>query len=203
MFGIHRHLILLDEASDRSDLGDPRDSGQPVFQVPVLNRAQLAEVVAVGLQRVHERPANPGGIRPEGRRHSFREPPGDVVEGFEDSAASPIQIGAVFENNVNERKPEERVTANHLGMRDREHLSSERIRDLIFNDLGRLSGIFGVDDYLDIGKIRDRVERRMQHRIEARGNQEDSAQEYQKLVLDRPLNNSRKHRLFLVLPKNI
>ncbi len=159
----------------------------------------MAEVVAVGLQRVHEGPANSGGIRPEGWRDSFWQPPRDVVEGFEDPAAGPIQIGAIVENDVNERKPEERIATHDLGVRDREHLGGERVGDLVLHDLRRLSGIFGVDDHLDVGKIRDRVERRVQHRIESGGDQEGRAQENQELVVDRPLNDSCKHGFFLVL----
>src|SRR5947209_2314289 len=57
--GVDGHLVLLDEASDRRHLGHPWDRLQPVAHVPVVERAQLGQVVLAGLidQRVLECPA--------------------------------------------------------------------------------------------------------------------------------------------------
>jgi hypothetical protein len=41
------------------------------------------------------------------------------------------------------------------------------IGDLILDHLRRLAGIFGVDDDLRVGEIRDGVERRVAHGIDA------------------------------------
>ena len=57
-------LILLDEAADARDLGDAWHGGEPVAQIPVLEAAQLGQVVLPGLvnQRVLEDPADAGRV---------------------------------------------------------------------------------------------------------------------------------------------
>ena len=60
----------------------------------------------------------------------------------------------------------DRASANP-GFRHTQHGSSERIGDLILDHLRRLPGIFCIDDNLDVGQIRNRVDRRLPYRIKA------------------------------------
>ena len=103
--GIDLDLVLLDVAADAGDLGDPVDRGQLVAQVPVLDRAQLLQVVVVALQHVFIDPADPGGIGAEAGRHPLGQLAGGIVEVFENPRTGPVEIGAVFENDIDEGEP--------------------------------------------------------------------------------------------------
>ena len=83
---------------------------QLVFQEPVLQRAQLAEIVLAGPvdQRVFVDPADAGRIRPERRLGGCRQPALHLVQILEHARARPVQIGAVLEQHVDERVAEER-----------------------------------------------------------------------------------------------
>jgi len=65
--GIERDLVLLDVAADARDLSDTLDAFEPVAHGPIVERAQLAQVMAAGLvdQCVLEHPADTGGIGAE------------------------------------------------------------------------------------------------------------------------------------------
>ena len=78
--GIDGDLVLLDVAADGSDLGDALHGGELVFHIPILDRAQLGQVLFLGVERVHERPADPGGVRPQRRGDSLRHLRGERAE---------------------------------------------------------------------------------------------------------------------------
>src|SRR5262249_35713633 len=61
---IEVRLVLLDEPTDRRDLGDTVDALQPVTQGPILERAELLEIVVTGgvHEGVFEHPADAGRI---------------------------------------------------------------------------------------------------------------------------------------------
>ena len=77
--GIHRNLVLLDEAADAGDLGDTGHARQFVLQKPILDGSQFAEVVVVRGEGVHECPAHPGRVRAERGRHTLRQLTGGVA----------------------------------------------------------------------------------------------------------------------------
>src|SRR6185295_18993450 len=83
---------------------------------------------------------------------------------FEHTAARPIGVGAIFENYIDKRKAVEGIAAHDLRVRHGEHLGGEGIRDLVLDDLRRLSGPFGVNDDLHIREVGDSVERDVPHR---------------------------------------
>ena len=162
LVGVDGDLILPHEAADAGDFGNAGHAGQLVLQVPVLQRPQLAEVVAVGLQRVHEGPADAGRVGRQSRRDARGQASRNEVQVFEHAAARPVHVGAVFEDDVDEREAEEGIAAHDLGVRDRQHLRRQRIGDLILDDLRRLAGVFGVDDHLHVGEVGDGVHGRVE-----------------------------------------
>jgi hypothetical protein len=104
-------------------------------------------------------PADTGGVRTEAGRDAGRQPAGGRIEIFEHARARPIQVGAVLKDHVDERDAEERKSAHHLRFRHAQHGRGQRIGDLILDDLRRLSGIFRVDDDLNVGEIGNGIER--------------------------------------------
>ena len=72
---VEHHLVLPDHATDRGNFGHVQDGLELVLQEPVLQGAQVGEVVpaaAVG-QGVLVDPAHPGGIRPQRRFRTGRQ----------------------------------------------------------------------------------------------------------------------------------
>ena len=151
--GIHRDLVLPDEAADARHLGHAGDAGQLVLQEPVLDRTQFGEVVPIRLERVHERPADAGGVRPERRRHARRQGARHVAQGLQDAAPRPVQVRAVLEDDVHEREAEEGIRAHGSGVRNGEQLRRERIGHLVFDDARGLSRVLGEDDDLHVGEV--------------------------------------------------
>src|SRR5581483_5847345 len=69
LVGINVNLILLDEAAERGDFRHALDRLELIAHVPILQRTQLRQVGAVGLQRVPEDLAQGRGVRPQHRHH--------------------------------------------------------------------------------------------------------------------------------------
>ena len=184
--GIDDDLVLLDEAADAGDFGDALGLGQLIAQIPVLDRAQFGERALRAEHDILVDPADTGRVGPERRGDPFRQSLGGKIEIFEDARARPIKIGAVLEHDIDEGHAEERKAAHHLGARHREQRRGQRIGDLVLDHLRRLAGIFGVDDDLGVGEIRDGVERRVPHGIDAGEDDEGRRQQHQKAVARRP-----------------
>ena len=121
------------------------------------------------LQGVLVDPADAGGVGSQldlGRR---RQRPLDAGEVLQHAAAGPVQVGAVLEDDVDEREAEERVAAHGLGEGHGEHLGRQRVGDLVLDDLRRLARVGGEDDHLDVGEVGNRVERDVEHGPDAAG----------------------------------
>ena len=162
---VHHHLILAHHAADGGDFRDALDGLQLVLQKPVLNGTQLAQVVLAGAvdQRVLIHPADPGSIGAKRSADTFGQCGRNLTEVFQNPRARPVQIGAVFKDDIDEGVVEKRVPAHGHGARHRQHGGSQRVSNLVLDHLRRLAGIAGLDDDLHVGQIRNRVQRRAQH----------------------------------------
>ena len=109
---IDDHAVLLDEAADAGDLGNALRFGEAVADVPVLNGPQLGEALLRPAHDVLIDPSHAGRVGPQARRHAGREPPRRRAEIFEHARAGPVEVGAVLENHVDERHPEEGEAAH-------------------------------------------------------------------------------------------
>ena len=163
---IEHDLILLHHAADAGDLGHTGHTFQLVTQEPVLQAAQLRQIVAAGPvdQRIFIDPADPGRVGPDRTARRFRQTALHLVQIFEHARARPVKIGAVLEDHIDEAVAEEGVAAHRLGAGHRQHGGGERIGHLVLDDLRRLAGIAGADDDLRIRKVRKRIDRRRSQR---------------------------------------
>ena len=127
------------------------------------------------------------------RRHAGRQPRRRAVEEFEHARARPVDVGAVLEDDVDERDAEEREAAHHLRFRHRQHRRRQRIGDLVLDHLRRLAGIFGVDDDLRVGEVGNGVERQMEQRVEAGRRGKAGAEQHQQQVARRPGDEAGDH----------
>ena len=193
--GVEHDLVLAHHAAHRGDLGDVGDRLELVAQEPVLQRAQLAQVVAPAAvdQRVLVDPAHAGGVRPERGPRRGRQARLRLVQVFQHPRARPIGVGAVLEQHVDERVAEHRVPAHRARAGHRHHGGGERIGELVLDDLRRLPRKRRADDDLHVGQVRQRVERRAQQRHRAPAGREQRGHQHEKAVGDRPADQRRGH----------
>ena len=104
---IHRDLVGLHEPADGGDFSHPLRLGELVAQIPVLDGTQFRQRLVLGQYRILIDPADAGGVRPERRRHALGHAPRREIQVFEHARARPVDVGAVFENDVDERGAEE------------------------------------------------------------------------------------------------
>jgi len=112
---IEHHLILPHHATDGGNLGHAGHSLELVFQKPVLQAAQLGQVLLARLvgQRVLVNPAHPGRIRPQCRSGPWRQAGLHLVEVFQHPRARPVQVGAILEQHVDVAVAKKRVATHH------------------------------------------------------------------------------------------
>ena len=161
--GIYLHLVLLHKSPDAGHLGHTRYAHQPIAQVPVLNRAELLQIVFVpAIQHVFVHPTHSRGVGAQGGSDSLGQASGHVIQIFQHPAARPVQIGSIFENDVHKRETEEGIPAYCFGIGHGQHGAGQRVGYLIFHHLRCLTGIFGKNNHLHIAQIRYGIHRRLQ-----------------------------------------
>ena len=188
-------LVLLHISAHRRHLGDALDAGELVTQEPVLHRAQLGQVVFLRIERIHEGPADAGGVRTKVRSHVLGQGAGESTEVFQHAAAGPIGLGAVRENHINEGVSVKRISAHDLGRRHREHLGRDGIGHLVLHNLRRLAGPLGVDDDLGVGQVGDGIERNGLQRIPAPQDYCDGGRNDDELVLQGKIDEPCEHAM--------
>ncbi|MDR8993814.1 hypothetical protein FEP57_05930 [Burkholderia multivorans] len=192
---VEHDLVLAHHAADAGDLGDVRHCFQLELQEPVVQRAQLSEVVLSGLvdQRVLVHPSHAGRVRPERDGRALRQAALHLIQVFEHARTCPVLVGLVVEQHVDKRIAERRVRANGLCARHAEQRRRERVGDLVLDNLRRLARIRCLDDDLCIGQVGQCVERRLGDRVEAPTGHEYSREQHQETVVDGPSDEPGNH----------
>ncbi len=170
---VEHHLVLTNHAADAGHLGDAGQALEFVAQEPVLQAAQLRQVVlsAAVDQGVFVDPADARGVRPQRRLGGGGQAALHLVEIFQHPRPGPVEVGSVLEQHIDEAVAEEGIAAHGLGARHRQHGGGQGIGDLVLDDLRRLAGIGGADHHLYVGEVGQGVDRRRPHRPEAGGKQ--------------------------------
>src|SRR5205823_8610501 len=106
------------------------------------------------------------------------------VEIFDDAGTGPIDVGAVFKNYIDERLAEHRFAPDKLHFRRGNKSSRNRVRELVFHQIGRASLPIGINDYLNVAQIGNRIERSLLQRIDAGTDRKKSENKYEKSVPD-------------------
>ncbi len=184
-----------DHATDGGDLGHIGQSDQLVLEEPVLQAAQLRQVVVTTAvdQCVLVDPADAGGIRTERRLGTTRQPTLHLTQILQHPRTRPVQVGAVLEQHVDIAVAEERVTANGFRTRHREHGGGQRIGHLILDNLRRLPWIRRADDHLHVGQVRQGIDRRGTQRPDAHCSHQQRHQQHQGTIEYRPANQCGNH----------
>ncbi len=118
---------------------------------------------------------------------------GGSVQIFEDTRPRPIEVRAVVEDHIDEGHAEEGEAAHDMRLRHGQHGGGQRIGDLILDHLRRLARILRVDDDLNVGEIRDGVERHVLDSIDADERDEDGGDADEDDVPRRPADDVCDH----------
>ena len=191
--GVEDDVVLLDETADACDVRHAFGLGEREFQIPVLDGAGVGKIQFLRHHRILVNPSHAGGVRADGRRHAGRQSRGCAVEEFEHARTRPIDVGTVFEDDVDKGHAEEREPAHHFRFRHRQHGRGQGIGDLVLDHLRRLAGIFGVDDHLGIREVRDRIQRQMDQCVDSGRRRESGAEDDQQQVTGRPVDQTGDH----------
>ena len=182
------NLVLAHHAADRRHFGDAMHRLQFILEEPVLQAAQLGEIVTAGAvdERVLEYPAHAGRIGTQRGCRAFRQACGYLVQVLEYARTRPVEVRAVFEDDVDIGVAEERVPANRRGFRNREHRGRKWVRDLVLHDLRCLAGKRRLDDDLHVGQVGQRVDRCLLHRVNAQRRDHERCDHDEDAIIDRP-----------------
>ncbi len=99
---IEDDVVLLDEATDTRDFSDTFGLREREFQIPVLDGPRIGEVELLRHHRVLIDPSHARGVGTDRRAYTGGQPRGRAVEEFKYPRAGPINVGAIFENDVDE-----------------------------------------------------------------------------------------------------
>src|SRR5439155_23477719 len=91
-------------------------------------------------------------------------------------------IGTVLKNDVNKRFTEHRFAPDKFHFRRGDKDRGNRICDLVFNQVGRVTLPIGVNDDLHVAQVWNRVERRVEQSINTGGDCENREDEDEELV---------------------
>jgi hypothetical protein len=194
--GVHIHLPFAGHAPDGSDLRDARDGRQLVADVPVLDRAKLAEISAFAFDRVPEDLAERRRVRREIGHDAGRQRRSRGGETLEDARPCRVVVGLVPEDHANHRVVRLARRADGLDSREALQAHRERIRDLVLDLLRAAPHPVREDDHLVLGEIRDRVDGRPLERPDSRERRRRDEEEHEQAVPGAPLDDAVDHRRF-------
>lgn len=167
--GVQIHLVLPDEAADGGDLRHTGNGLQFVSQIPILKGTELGEVM--GARGVHEgvlvNPANGRRVLCRFHFHPTGETGQNVAQGFDNPGAGPVDVRAVFKDEVYERIAEVGKSPDISDPGHSQQGLDDGVRHLVFHDVGAAVPP-GINDDLGVGKVGYGVESDILHGIEAR-----------------------------------
>ena len=171
---VHVDLVLADHAPDARHLRHAGDGVELVADEPVLERAELAQGVALALDRVPEDMAHAGGVRAEGRHHAGRQALAEEIQALQHARAGEVEVHRVLEDDVDHREAERGGGPHHPDAGKPLEAHRERIGDLVLDLLRRAAGPVGEDDHLVVREVGNRVDgRREQGPVPPPSNQEE------------------------------
>ena len=180
---IQTDLVLFQKSAQADHVGHAGRQLQVARDRPILDRAQLPQVLPVAGHAIAKQLADGCGQRRQlhlglaGKVH--------VAEAFEHQLASLIIVGAVVEGDDQERQAELRVRKHAHRVRQSAQADLQRRGDLLFDFLGRVSRIEGDDGDLDIGNIRKRLDRQILERHDAAQQKQAGQQEHEQRLMQR------------------
>ncbi len=188
-------MIFANESADGGDFGDARNSFQLVAQIPILETAQISQAALMAAidERVFVYPACSRGVRTDYRMNVRGQAACDLLHVFQNSRTRPVQIGGVFKNDKDVGITEHGLRPHSFYVRRSQKRGDDGIRDLIFDDVGRLARPGRVDNDFHVGNIGQGVERNLAQGPDTCQHQEQSPGENQEAISRAPVDPAGDH----------
>src|SRR5262249_49395190 len=103
---INHDAVLLDEAADTRNLCNAFRLRNAIANIPILNGTQFGQAPLRAADDVLVNPSDARGVGAKAGRDPGRQPARGGTEIFKHTRARPIEIGSIFEDDVDERHPE-------------------------------------------------------------------------------------------------
>ena len=190
--GIHVDLVLPHEPAQRRHFRHAGHCLQVVPQKPVLYAALCGEAAPLPHQRILKYPPHARRIGPEFRLYILGQARQNLREILQRPRARPINVRALFENDVHVGEPEIAEPAHVFHLWSAQHGAHDRVRHLVLQDV-RTAVPARVDDHLRVAQVGDGVQRDAVHRPPARQRGGGHEQEHQEPVLRRELDDPVDH----------
>ena len=145
---IHGDLKLRSEAAHAGHFGHPFHRGELMLDLPILQIAKLAQIVAGSFHGVPEDLSRGRRIRRKSRSDSGRQIPLERGQAFPHLAAGSLQARAVLEDHVDHRVVEITGPAQRANSGNSLQPQRERMGHLVFDILGAVTLPGGEDDDL-------------------------------------------------------
>ena len=148
-------LILFDKAADAGDLGDALHAGEFITDLPILQRAELRQVIAavrrlgrIDVQIVLIDPAQPRGVRTELRLHPLGHRALQIVEPLQHPGAGEVGVHPFLEDDGQQREAEHRTGAHLLDPGQTLQAGGQRIGHLVLHLLRAAAHPFAIHQHL-------------------------------------------------------
>ena len=192
-FRVGRHLVLLDISADTVDFRHAGNRAELGPDDPVLNRAQRHHrikrilegwVPLLPFQRPQENFAQAGGDRTHDRLNTERQLLFHFLQAGVDQLARKINIGAFLKNDGDLRQP---VAGNRPGFEQvgqSRQCGFHRVGDALFHFQWRVAGRFRVDLHLNVGDVRQSVDRQALKAVDAETDQAECRKQHEHSLPD-------------------
>ncbi len=140
-------------------------------------------------------PAHPGGVGTQGRVHPRGQFAPDKIQIFQHPGPGPVDVGAVFEDDIDQGQAEQGIAPHRLGLGHGQHGGGQGIGHLVLHHLGGLAGVIGGDDHLDVGEVGDGVHRQFEGGVNAPGGDQEPNDQHQDPVADTGFDESGDHEV--------
>jgi hypothetical protein len=209
---VHADLELAHHAAHRGDFRDPGHGLQFGLHGPVLDAPQLLVVDnicffacpipelgpsgaewrsrRVGHQGVLVHPAHARGVGSQSGLDSARKIRSHGREHLLHPGTRPVEVGALLEDHVGERLPEERIPPHHAGPGSGHQPPGKRLGHLVLHHLRRGTFPGSLHDHLRIGEIGDGVQGNGAQCPDPTQHQEHAQKHHQEPVLQRPRDHA-------------
>ena len=153
----------------------------------------MVGIVVAGEEDILIDPADASCVGAELGLDAFGQAVFNEIEIFQHATAGPVEIGSIFENDIDEGLLEHADAAHDLGVGDAHHGGGQGVGDLILDDIGGLPRVVGGDDDLDIRQIGHGIEADVDGRPDTSGHEHGGEEQHHELIADGDFDDFGNH----------
>ena len=191
--GVELDLIFHHTAADAGHFGYAGHGGQLAAHVPVLNRPQTRQVVALTLDRVPEDLPDGRAVGCQKCLDARRQPIAGTRQPFADLLSGKIKVDSLLQEDAQRRKVKLARRTHHAHSRQPLQAGGERIGDLIFEFPRTMPRPLREDHDLVFRDVGNRVHRRVVDGVDPGQREHHRRCNYHRAVANRKLDDAVDH----------